>query len=74
MHGSIPAGAILAVIFMLWDLFDLSERIREYRKKSTARRASSKKKRRAVVGMSRFKLFMSTASVANAAVHVAEAP
>lgn len=70
MHGSIPAAAIVAVIFLLWDLYDLFECIKEYRKKSSARRASS---RRVVVGMIQFKMFMSAASVANAVVHVAEA-
>ncbi len=70
MHGSIPAAAIVAVIFLLWDLFHLFECIKEYRKKSSARRASS---RRVVAGMSQFKMFMSAASVANAVVHVAEA-
>jgi hypothetical protein len=72
MHGSNPAAAPIAVTFLLWDLFELVQRIRENRKARRVRSESNKKKN----GGGRMRIFltfMATASVANAVVHVAEA-
>lgn len=71
MHGSNLAAAPIAVIFLLWDLFELAQRIRENRK---ARRVSENNKKKN--GGSRMRIFLTalaTASVANAVVRVAEA-
>jgi hypothetical protein len=70
MHGSNPAAAPIAVIFLLWDLFELVQRIRENRK---ARRVSENNKKNGGGRMRIFLTAMTTASVANAVVHVAEA-
>lgn len=75
MYGSSPEAA-LAGIFSAWHMYEAFDRFKEYRKNNQVNSNSSKRKgskRKSRFNMGKFSLFMSTASMLYAVVHVAEA-